>query len=204
MRISIFTLFLVFTTLQFLNAQTKLTGVVVSEDSKEPIQGVVISAPVGEPVTSRQNGTFEMTFAVNLSSVELSFAIEDYLTIRTFELDQDQINNLGEILLNYIPNIAGDFIPTVVLDVDDDEIGRDENISGILTASRDVFSSTAAFVFGPARFRIRGFDSENNLAFIAVMEQFLARHLHGRQQVEIPDVLADIIDRVTVDPGDLE
>jgi dipeptidyl aminopeptidase/acylaminoacyl peptidase len=45
---------------------------------------------------------------------------------------------------------------------------------------------------------------ENNLAFIAVMEQFLARHLHGRQQVEIPDVLADIIDRVTVDPGDLE
>ncbi len=44
------------------------------------------------------------------------------------------------------------------------ELGGDEesaDISGILQSSRDVFVSTASYTFGAARFRIRGYDSEN-------------------------------------------
>jgi len=47
-----------------------------------------------------------------------------------------------------------------IAELDGDEESAD--ISGILQSSRDVFVSKAAYTFGPARFRIRGYDSENS------------------------------------------
>lgn len=44
----------------------------------------------------------------------------------------------------------------------DAELGG-QDVSGILQSSRDVFNATAGFVFGQARFRVRGFDGENRL-----------------------------------------
>jgi hypothetical protein len=41
-----------------------------------------------------------------------------------------------------------------------------QDISGILQSSRDIFTSTAGFNFGNARFRIRGYDPENNIIMI--------------------------------------
>ncbi len=41
-----------------------------------------------------------------------------------------------------------------------------ENVSGLLTASRDVFSNAAAFNFGVARFRIRGYDNNTTDIFV--------------------------------------
>jgi hypothetical protein len=55
---------------------------------------------------------------------------------------------------------AEDLIPTITLTTDESQTLGSENISGILTASRDLFASTAAFVFGPARFQIRGYRSD--------------------------------------------
>ena len=51
---------------------------------------------------------------------------------------------------------------TVTGDELDADLGT-QDISGILQSSRDVFTSTAGFNFGAARFRIRGYDSENTL-----------------------------------------
>ena len=40
---------------------------------------------------------------------------------------------------------------------------------------------------------------DNSMAFLAVTERFLADHLGGRYQEEIPERLQKIIDNVTVD-----
>jgi len=45
---------------------------------------------------------------------------------------------------------------------------------------------------------------ENNMAFIAAMEKFLAEQLGGRYQKAVPDNLQQIIDKVTVDITSLE
>ncbi|MEO8066115.1 MAG: TonB-dependent receptor plug domain-containing protein [Flavobacteriales bacterium] len=47
----------------------------------------------------------------------------------------------------------------------DESLGA-QDISGVLQSSRDVFTSTAGFNFGNARFRIRGYDGENTLVTI--------------------------------------
>ncbi|MBK8498838.1 MAG: TonB-dependent receptor plug domain-containing protein [Flavobacteriales bacterium] len=58
-------------------------------------------------------------------------------------------------------------LPVFTLTTDDldGELGN-QDISGILQSSRDVFTSVAGFNFGQARFRIRGYDSENTLVSI--------------------------------------
>ena len=48
---------------------------------------------------------------------------------------------------------------TITADDLDAELGN-QDISGILQSARDIFTSTAGFNFGSARFRVRGFDSE--------------------------------------------
>lgn len=48
---------------------------------------------------------------------------------------------------------------TITADDLDAELGN-QDISGILQSSRDVFTATAGFNFGSARFRVRGLDSE--------------------------------------------
>ena len=44
---------------------------------------------------------------------------------------------------------------------------------------------------------------QNNMAFIAVMEKFLAKHLGGRYQEEVPEPISEIIGKVTVDISQL-
>lgn len=53
-------------------------------------------------------------------------------------------------------------LPVFTLTTDDldGELGN-QDVSGILQSSRDVFTAVAGFNFGQARFRIRGYDSEN-------------------------------------------
>jgi hypothetical protein len=41
-----------------------------------------------------------------------------------------------------------------------------QDIGALLQSSRDIFTATAGFSFGPARFRIRGYNSENTPVFI--------------------------------------
>ncbi|MFO8128510.1 MAG: TonB-dependent receptor [Bacteroidales bacterium] len=46
------------------------------------------------------------------------------------------------------------------------EYGESQDISGLLQSSRDIFISTAGYTFGPARYRMRGYDSENTAVLI--------------------------------------
>lgn len=60
-----------------------------------------------------------------------------------------------------------EFVPIIslsVTDIEGDEQTHD--ISGLLQGSNDVFMSTAGFTFGTARFRVRGYDSENSTVMI--------------------------------------
>jgi len=57
-----------------------------------------------------------------------------------------------------------DFPVISIEDIEGDAESHD--ISSLLQGSRDVFVSTAGFTFGQARFRIRGYDSENTTVMI--------------------------------------
>lgn len=58
-------------------------------------------------------------------------------------------------------------LPTINLSINELEgLEESQNISSLLQSSRDVFVSAAGYTFGPARYRMRGYDSENTTVMI--------------------------------------
>jgi len=65
------------------------------------------------------------------------------------------------------PSLQITELPTIVLSVEDtDGDTQPHDVSSLLQGSRDIFVNTAGFTFGSARFRMRGYDSENFLTTI--------------------------------------
>lgn len=74
------------------------------------------------------------------------------------QVDSTQAGSTDSLALN--PGLATVEVATIsASDLESDEESQD--ISSLLQSSRDVFASTAGFTFGPARYKIRGYGSEN-------------------------------------------
>ena len=57
-------------------------------------------------------------------------------------------------------------IPIISLNDSDFDDNESQDISGLLSSSTDVFTNTAGYTFGQARFRIRGYDNRNSHVLI--------------------------------------
>lgn len=57
-------------------------------------------------------------------------------------------------------------VPILNISDEDDKDGGGQDVAGLLQSSRDVYTSTAGFSFGVARFRIRGYDALNTTVLI--------------------------------------
>jgi hypothetical protein len=73
----------------------------------------------------------------------------------------------GALSSDTIPPGQDPDIPIITLTAEDMEGDADSyDISSLLQGSRDIYVSTAGYNFGAARYRIRGYDSENTLVMI--------------------------------------
>jgi hypothetical protein len=156
------------------------------------VEGKIIDAVTQQPVANAEISLLP-GYKMVIPNIDGRFAIRnvtkgDYiLTIRvpdhedfSRELNISEDISLGVIEMDWKSRdlksqvgvddrSSADNIPTLVLsesDFDDDLDGA-QDISGILTASRDVFVSAAAYNWSSARFRIRGLNSEHSRVFIS-------------------------------------
>jgi hypothetical protein len=59
--------------------------------------------------------------------------------------------------------VGNPVIPVITLtDTELDGDNQSQDISGLLQSSQDIFTNTAGYTFGQARFRIRGYDNQNS------------------------------------------
>ncbi len=144
------------------SAQTTIVaGTVIDDLTHKAVVGAQVSEQgYPESVLTDQGGVFSLTIH-DPGSLTLLITMEGRTEEFEYNLDEGEMHNLGEIRIRHAIDPVDDQFFTITLSDDDDASGSD-NISGILSASRDVFESTAAYVFGPARFRVRGYDSENS------------------------------------------
>ena len=158
-------------------ANITVSGIVKDGESKQPLEGVVVTLENASATTVTDDRGEFVFYSVPEGEQSFSFTLEGYTTL-TLKKQVGNTNSpsiqLGNIFM--FPNAdqretgilnKEDFIPTISLA--DEDLAADnesQNISGILSASRDVFVSAAAFTFGPGRFRIRGYDSENTFVYI--------------------------------------
>lgn len=148
-------------------AQTIITGTVVDQRTDEPLPGVEVSTTSAVTRTDAF-GQFELSVGVT-GGAKLQVAIikdgyqpfdQEVSTSGSERIELGLIRLVASGSLD--PTVMDEFIPTITLSSDDlgGGSGGAQNISGVLSSSRDAFVSAAAFTFGPARFNIRGYDAK--------------------------------------------
>lgn len=126
------------------------------------------SVNLGEQkTTTNELGEFQFE-SVPFGTYQLQIVGDDFVSRpRTITLNKEELD-LGTLFVtpNPLADLSSeDLIPSVSVSEDDDR-GGDQSVAGLLTASRDVFVSTTSFVFGPMRFRLRGYDQKNTSVYL--------------------------------------
>ncbi len=151
----------------FAIAQGSIKGVVQDPASKATMVGVLVEIR-GTDFYAQTNtsGAFKIE-NVPYGEYEVQFTVEGYADkIQSVNI-ADGMQDLGVIELRTSlkdENLGSeDLVPTIMLSDQEltDGASGTETVSGILNASRDIFSQKVAFAFGAARFRVRGYDSDN-------------------------------------------
>ncbi|MFD0989455.1 carboxypeptidase regulatory-like domain-containing protein [Mariniflexile jejuense] len=168
--ISLFGLFTVFTVFA---QQTIIKGSVKDAVSFEPIPDVSITIEETNQTTQTDaNGSFVFSANVPLGEQVLKIFKEGYIVKRyPIVVNESRTVNISDMTLEFdVTNDQGLFTIALSDDELNDDTSGSDNISGLLSASMDVFQRTAAFEFSSSFFRVRGLDSENGSVLINGIE----------------------------------
>ncbi len=156
-------------------------GIVEDANTSKPISGVTVTTAETEVITNEQ-GRFRVSFKQATSTYTISFFKDGYQpadqvlalgdmtkTGSGYKLDPIQLTFATATPETNAKDVVTDEdrIPTVTLSDDDGDLG-DQNVSGILSASRDPFVEAASFNLSTGGFEIRGYDSETPTLFNGV------------------------------------
>jgi len=143
-----------------------LVGFVVDARTKKEIPKAIVQIEnTTIKVQTNSEGKFQIVTAMKEEFV-ISIATDEYITQRIQIVLQSNLLNLGKIYLERTVNLeqTNNLITLTDAELFDDEINS--NSSGIVQATRDIFLSRAAFDFGQAFFRVRGYDSQNGKVLV--------------------------------------
>lgn len=160
--------FLVLFGYQTFNAQeiSVILGKVLDSRSKEPLSNCTIS--IEDTQVSTKFGS-ELEFRPPISLLGayiLNVSSPNFITKRIPITLENQVLDLGIIYLekDMVFEKTDNLITLTDSDLSDEE--STSEASGLLQATRDVFLRKAAFDFGQAFFRVRGYDSQNGKVLI--------------------------------------
>ena len=143
--------------------QTVVKGIVKDMLTDQPIIGVLVNFE-GTQLTTYTNelGAFEFSSGLPLGEQILTLSKVGYLNARyPIIVSEGQTLSIQDMMLS-LDNSDDDLFTITLSDdeLNDDTSGAD-NISGLLSASQDIFQRAAAFEFSSSFFRVRGLNSEN-------------------------------------------
>lgn len=163
---------------------TIVKGSVLDGTTGEPIPGVTITVEeTGQLVKTDANGEFQFPGIVPLGEQVLKVEKIDYETKRyPIVVNEGKTVDISGMTLNYDSSDKKDLF---IISISDDNLnseddGLTDNISGLLQASRDVFLNAAAFDFSATFFRPRGLDNGNGKVLINGIE--MNKQFSGRPQ----------------------
>ncbi|MCX6247499.1 MAG: carboxypeptidase-like regulatory domain-containing protein [Bacteroidetes bacterium] len=153
--------------ISFVNAQSgKMSGKITESGTGKAVSNATVKiSTLNMNTVTDQEGFFEIK---NIPYGKYTVSVSS----GTFENYETSIDLNAESVT--LPNVelkkkAGEGeglseISTIVLDQEDEN--KDQNISGLLHSSDDIFTSTAGYIFGSMSFRPRGYDADNRQVLI--------------------------------------
>ncbi|MBR9846983.1 MAG: TonB-dependent receptor [Algicola sp.] len=179
--IFLFGIFSVFTSFA---QETIVKGSVLDGTTGEPIPDVTITIEGTSIMTyTDANGEFQFETIVPLGEQVLKVEKVDYVTKRyPIVVNEGQTVDISGMTLDYDSSDKKDLF---IISISDDNLnseddGLTDNVSGLLQSSRDVFLNAAAFDFSATFFRPRGLDNANGKVLINGVE--MNKQFNGRPQ----------------------
>ena len=175
-------LFVCFACLYSFAQQTTIRGVVNDILTSQPIDAVLVQLEGTELSTITDNqGAFAFLLDVPLGEQILLLSKNGFLTARYPIVVSGGSNlSLPDLMIEF--DDSDDDLFTITLS--DDELNSDssgaDNISGLLSASMDIFQRTAAFEFSQSFFRMRGLNTDNGTVLMNGIE--MNKLFDGRPQ----------------------
>lgn len=144
----------------------QISGVILGDYEKIPLADVmVLIEGEASSVKSLPNGSFKVNLTTTGDYI-LNISSKDYVTKRMPISVDSAYLDLGNIYLERDMAVeqADNLISLTDSELFDDEASSTSG--GLLQATRDVFLNRAAFDFGQAFFRVRGYDAQNGSVLI--------------------------------------
>ncbi len=172
-----------FTSVIYAQLLGTVKGKVIDSESKSPLVNVTVTV-TDTSITQQSdaNGNFILNnVPVGNQLVQISFKGYESQSFPISLSDDTREIDLGTIHL-FVDLVLQDNGGLISLSEDElnDDSGGADNISGLLSSSRDLFSRTAAFEFSSSFFRVRGLDSDNAKVLINGVE--MNKVYNGRPQ----------------------
>ncbi|WP_036380505.1 carboxypeptidase-like regulatory domain-containing protein [Muricauda sp. MAR_2010_75] len=167
MRTAMFLAVFCWTTMQYGQQSTTISGRVHERGTNTPIYKASITIKgFSEKFFTDENGNFELSIQ-DSGDVLLTISSPDFISKRFSIYLSDETVELGEILLER--DIEREKTDNLITLTDGDLLDDGETISGtlgLLQSTKDIFLNRAAFDFGQAFFKVRGYDSRNGNVLI--------------------------------------
>ena len=177
-------LFGIFSVLTSFAQETIVKGSVLDGTTGEPIPDVLIIIEGTDISTvTDPNGEFQFETLIPLGEQVLLIEKIDYVSKRyPIVVNEGQTVDISGMTLDYDSSDKKDLF---IISISDDNLnseddGLTDNISGLLQSSRDVFLNAAAFDFSATFFRPRGLDNANGKVLINGIE--MNKQFNGRPQ----------------------
>lgn len=175
-------LFVCFASFYSFAQQTTIRGVVNDILTSQPIAAVLVQLEGTELSTlTNPQGAFVFLLDVPLGEQMLVLSKNGFLNARyPIVVTEGSEINLPDLIIEF--DDSDDDLFTITLS--DDELNSDssgaDNISGLLSASMDIFQRTAAFEFSQSFFRMRGLNTDNGTVLMNGIE--MNKVFDGRPQ----------------------
>lgn len=149
-------------------AQTTPKGVVKDSDTGNPLPGVTIQV-VGSniAVTTNSNGEYVLE-GVPAGKYLIDYILAGYQTYEV-EVEISEGMVFPEVAMKRSQAEDGQNMTFAEITISSDDLeneGGDQAISGLLQSSQDVFNAAVSYTFSPARFQVRGYDSDYSLLYM--------------------------------------
>ena len=143
--------------------QTAIQGTVKDLQTLTPVDEVLVRLEgTTLSLLTNSDGSFEFPSGVPLGEQMLSISKEGYLNARyPITVKEGETLILSDLIIQLDDSDNDLFTITLTDDELNDDTSGADNISGLLSASQDIFQRAAAFEFSSSFFRVRGLNSEN-------------------------------------------
>lgn len=150
-------------------AQNAKVKGIITDDLNNFVEGAVVSLKgTTYSATTDKNGLFQME-NVPVGDYTIEVVAENHSPYSQSVKITGAETDLGFLSTTTSLSMAEesqDNIPTVSLSDTDVKESSTQSVSGVLSASRDAFNAAASFTFSAARFKVRGYDNDNNVTYM--------------------------------------